>query len=81
LNEVKFTPDAYGVFRMMEALSLSIEGKLLLWQTLSSQVEMEPALHNLAFDNMMERAKKQRAEIETQRVMAAQAAFRAAIPA
>ncbi len=75
LNEAKFTPDAYGTFKAMESLSLDIEGKLLMWQILMKYAGVEPVLQNMAFDNLIERAKKQRAQVEVQRVIAAQAAF------
>jgi len=39
-----------------------------------------PMLQNLAFDNLIERGKRQRAEIEAQRMLMAQTAFTAPTP-
>ena len=75
VSELKFTPDSYGMFLALEALSLGVEGKLLLWQTTAAMMESYPALQNMALDNLVERARKQRAEIEAQRRLLARVAF------
>lgn len=80
VSELKFTPDPYGTFRALETLSLGVEGKLLLWQTLASLAGANSALQNLAFDNLMARGKKQRVDIEQQRMLMAEAAFTAPVP-
>jgi len=75
LSELKFTPDAFGTFRALETLALGIDGKAILWQTLASLSTTDPRLTGLSLDNMVARAKSQRQQIETQRILMAQAAF------
>ena len=75
VSELKFTPDSYGMFLALEALSLGVEGRLLMWQAAQAMVDNHPALQTLAFENLVERARKQRAEIELQRMLLGEVAF------
>ena len=60
-----------------EALSLGIEGKLLLWLALKEAAAVEPRLAGTDFDRLIERARGQRRAVESHRLAAAQAAFSA----
>ena len=58
----------------MEALSLGIEGKRLLWVALSAAAAAgSPALAGRDYAGLIARAEAQRAEVERRRVAAAQA--------
>jgi hypothetical protein len=57
----------------LEGLSLGVEGKRCLWQGLSEI--REPRLAEFDFDALIERAARQRAVLEEQRLAAAQTAF------
>ena len=58
----------------LEMLSVGVAGKLALWQSLQSVRGLGERLsHDL--DNLAERARRQRAEIEEQRTEAARVAF------
>lgn len=66
-------PSAKGLrlLESAEALSLGIEGKRLLWVSLESAVEAEPALRGLDFPQLQERAVEQRVLVEKIRLGAA----------
>ena len=57
----------------LEALSLGVEGKHSLWQTL--RATNEPRLAEFDFDALIERAAAQRSSLEEQRLAAAETAF------
>ena len=57
----------------LEGLALGIEGKRCLWQSL--QVTDEPRLSEFDFEALIERAARQRSDVEEHRLTAAQTAF------
>jgi hypothetical protein len=57
----------------LEGLSLGIEGKRCLWQGL--RVTDEPRLADFDFEDLIERAARQRSGVEEHRLAAAQTAF------
>lgn len=69
----------FRLFETLEALSVAIEGKRLLWVALSSTSEVNPALANLNFPKLMAMAKSQRRLVEALRLEAAREAFPAAV--
>jgi hypothetical protein len=59
----------------MEALSVGVAGKLALWQALQSASLSSERLSGFNLEHLAERAKRQGAEIEEQRLLAAREAF------
>jgi len=59
----------------LELLSLGVEGKLALWQTLRRVAGAEPRLSDVDFDALIERARGQRRKLERRRRAAADEAF------
>ena len=59
----------------LEALSVGIAGKLALWQSLQASPGLAPRLGGADLNDLVERARRQRAEVEEHRIAAAQAAF------
>ena len=59
----------------LEALSVGVAGKLALWQSLQSVPAFGARLPDFNFDQLAERARRQRAEIEEYRVEAARETF------
>lgn len=59
----------------LEALSLGIEGKRLLWRALAVAAEGEPALRGVDYERLAQRAEEQRRRVETMRLDAAGAAL------
>lgn len=59
----------------LEALSVGIAGKLALWQSLQSAPRIAPRLPNIDFEHLADRARRQRADVEEQRLRAAREAF------
>jgi hypothetical protein len=59
----------------LEALSVGVAGKLALWQSLQSVPALTERLPDCDLDRLAERARRQRAEIEEQRIVAARATF------
>ena len=59
----------------LEALSVGVTGKLALWQSLRSVPAVSERLAGFDLERLAERANRQRAEIEEQRLQAARAAF------
>ena len=59
----------------LEALSVGVAGKLALWQSLSRSRASSERLSGFDLDHLSERARRQRSEIEDQRVRAAREAF------
>ena len=59
----------------LEALSVGVAGKLALWQSLLSVPALGERLSGFGLDQLAERARRQRAEIEEQRTNAARETF------
>ena len=59
----------------LEALSVGIAGKLALWQSLQALPDLDRRLDNGDLDELVERARRQRAEVEEHRLAAARTAF------
>jgi hypothetical protein len=76
LTELKLRiedPDG-GDLRLLESLelvSLGIEGKRLLWLALRKAAEQSPALRQLDYDRLIDRAAEQRAAVEEERLQVA----------
>jgi hypothetical protein len=69
---------AFRVFEALEALSLGIEGKRLLWRALAALAalaEAEPDLQGLDYGRLIARAEEQRSRVEEARLNAAAAAL------
>ena len=60
----------------LEGLSLGVEGKLALWQTLQRIHGDEPRLRGVDFDDLIRRARSQRQRLERRRRAAAEQALR-----
>jgi hypothetical protein len=63
--------DAQAVLIGLESLSLGIEGKAKLWQTLGEVSVTEPRLAGIDFAGLSERARRQRRRLEPYRLAAA----------
>lgn len=59
----------------LEALSVGIAGKLALWQSLQAVPELDERLGDADLDELVERARRQRAQVEEHRIAAARRAF------
>lgn len=59
----------------LEALSVGVAGKLALWESLLTVQEIGEHLSRFHLDDLAERARRQRAEIEEYRLRAAREAF------
>jgi hypothetical protein len=59
----------------IEALSLGVEGKLLLWRALKEIAAMDARLAATDLDNLIDRARRQRETLEPYRLDAAAKAF------
>lgn len=80
LSRLRLNPALTGsadLTRMLEteALSLGIEGKLVMWQALKEHAPRDPRLAATDFDRLIERARSQRRTLEPHRVAAALRAF------
>jgi hypothetical protein len=64
----------------LEALALGIEGKRLLWQNLDDATDARTRAPEIDLAALMDRAERQRAEIEPFRAAAARRAFGASTP-
>lgn len=64
---------ALRLLESMEAASLGIEGKRLLWVSLSAAAEKDAALRGTDYQKLEQRAADQRVRVERVRVTAAQA--------
>jgi hypothetical protein len=65
-------------FVELEMLAMGIEGKKVLWTTLRDLAGLADRLPDIDFDDLMERADRQRAELEPLRGQAGRDAFRTA---
>jgi hypothetical protein len=59
----------------LEALSVGVAGKLALWQSLQSVPALDERLPDCDLDRLAERARRQRAEIDEERIEAAGETF------
>ncbi len=59
----------------IEGLSLGVEGRLALWQSLQLTHAGDARLHGIDFDELIKRARSQRRRLERQRRRAAQEAL------
>jgi hypothetical protein len=62
----------------LEALALGIDGKLALWHTLEAAASEDTRLQRLDYSRLAQRAREQRANVETLRIEAARSALRLA---
>ncbi len=63
-------PDPLGELRAFEMLSVGVEGKCCLWQGLRTLSATVPALRGTDYDELLARARDQRAWLEEQRLAA-----------
>ncbi len=63
------------LFESLEALSLGIEGKRLLWLALAEAAVSTPALRLLDYERLAGRAEKQRNQVEERRLEASKKAL------
>lgn len=64
-------PDALGELRAFEMLSVGVEGKACLWESLRALSTSVPALAGVDYDGLLVRAREQREWLEEQRLAAA----------
>jgi hypothetical protein len=62
---------AFRLFEALEALSIGIEGKRLLWRALAALAGEEPVLRILDYGRLIARAEEQRSRVEELRLRAA----------
>lgn len=62
-------------FEKLEALALGIDGKRALWRVLGAIASEAPALKNVDFERLDQRAEAQRRRVEAVRIEAAREAF------
>jgi hypothetical protein len=60
----------------LEALTLGVEGKLMLWRTLRHTHGADPRLAGVDFEDLIARARSQRRRLDRQRTQAADDALR-----
>ncbi len=65
-------------FEDLDFLAMGIDGKKLLWATLRDHAELSTRLPGVDFDHLIERADRQRAELEPHRAQAGRQALTAA---
>jgi len=70
------TGGALRLLEALDALSIGIEGKRLLWRALSAAAEDAPALQGVDYEGLTRRAEEQRGRVETVRLDAARKALR-----
>ena len=64
-----------GTFESLEFLELGIQGKWALWRALAVAAETEPRLQGPDFEQLIERAEKQRSQVEQRRLALARTVF------
>ena len=62
------TEDELNTFVALETLSIGVEGKHCLWQSLKTVEDANPALADFDIDNLISRAREQRSRIEAKRL-------------
>jgi len=68
-----------GTFESLEVLVLGISGKLALWKALAAIAPQDTRLQGIDFDHLQQRAEKQRAGMEEQRLRFARIALLPAV--
>lgn len=70
MSRVKLGPVAAGPgdFLAVETLSLGVEGKACLWKALKEVAPRHPGLSEFDFDDLVERAERQRSGLERERL-------------
>ncbi len=67
--------DSFLLFESLEALSIGIEGKRLLWRALAANEHEVKELKGPDYERLIERAEDQRKRVEEERLKAAKRAF------
>jgi hypothetical protein len=80
LAEVKFAADDESRGQLqrlerLEALGIGIDGKFALWRALDAAAELAPALREVDYEHLAQRAQQQRSRVEVLRVQAARLAL------
>ncbi len=80
LTEFKLAIDdpaggALRVLESLEVLTMGIDGKRSLWRALAASCEHLPALDDIDFDRLIERAEEQGGRVEHARLLAAMQVF------
>ena len=70
----------YGTFMALETLRLGVAGKECLWRALRQAADQHPALAELNFDQLIERAVRQQQVLEEERMKAGATALTADAP-
>ncbi len=70
----------YGTFMALETLRLGVAGKECLWRALRQAADQHPALAELNFDQLIERAARQQQVLEAERMKAGATALTADAP-
>ncbi len=70
--------EQFGMFEMLETLSLGIMGRVALWRTLSVIAATDARVHGPDFETLAAGAEAQHARVEERRLQVAAAALRAA---
>ncbi|MDB5326542.1 MAG: hypothetical protein JWM57_2111 [Phycisphaerales bacterium] len=65
----------FQLMEMIEAMSLGVEGKRMLWVALSAVAEISPTLNAVDYGRLIKRAQDQRQVLETLRLSLATKAF------
>jgi hypothetical protein len=80
LGQVKMALDDTGddelrTLEALEALSVGIQGKLLLWRALAAAASRVPTLQSVDFGRLQQRAQSQFEQVDGERLIVAKAAF------
>jgi hypothetical protein len=67
----------FRTFEALEALTLGIQGKLLLWKALNEAARLNPALQGMDFVGLQKRAQEQYARVDQERLQVARLALEA----
>lgn len=65
----------HGMFMALEAMSLGVQGKAVMWRALRAVRDGHPALEGIDFDALIARADEQYATLERERLEAAKLAL------
>jgi hypothetical protein len=68
-------PDTLDFLEALDGLSAGIEGKRALWTALGATYAPDPRFHGVDFAALTQRAERQHAQVEAQRIEAAQRVF------
>jgi hypothetical protein len=75
LSGLSVGEEELGLLLALETLSLGVEGKISLWEALRAVRDTCPPLQQVDLDALLDRAKKQRATLEEERVASARRAI------